>query len=433
MTVTFLHIADIHLGFQQYGSATRFDDFGRSFIKAAEYAIEREVDFVIIAGDLFHKATIDPSTLLQAVGALDKLRKADIQVVAIAGNHDRARYKDTFSWLDFLSERGYLALLSPVFGEDGIELSPWDGYDGAYIDIEGVRVIGVPYLGSGIHAILDDLSVEISRLPDPAITFTILLLHAGISGEMPRITGGLTQNELADLKGDVNYIALGHLHKPFDRDDWIYNPGSLEICGMDERRWRGGYYHVSVGDPDHSNLWARHIRHPHRSFYRLDFAVDEYKQFDELLGSLRSQLELETESFKSSDLSPVIEISLTGVIDFDYADLDIDRIRQTADEILSPSIPPRVRNVTRPLGFDMPHIEHGSRRELEKAIFKELAMRDGRFDRHADQLSSLMSEIKKEVLTGSPPELIIARVQKWLVELEDTVKDPVEDAVTEEE
>lgn len=429
MTVTFLHIADIHLGFQQYGSATRFDDFGRSFIKTAEYAIEREVDFAIIAGDLFHKAAIDPSTLLQAVGALDMLRKADIQVVAIAGNHDRARYKDTFSWLDFLSERGYLALLSPVFGEDGIELSPWDGFDGAYIDIKGVRVIGVPYLGSGIHAILDDLSDALSRLPDPAITFTILMLHAGISGEMPRITGGLTQNELADLKGHVDYIALGHLHKPFERDDWVYNPGSLEICGMDERLWRGGYYHVSLGDPDQSNHRARHIRHPHRSFYRFDFAVDEYKRFDELLGALRMQLEIESDSFKSSDLSPVIEISLSGVIDFEYAELDIDRIRQTADEILSPTIPARVRNVSRPLGFDMPHLEHGSRSELEKAIFKELVMRDHRFNRHADHVSTLLSEIKKEVLTGSPPELIIARVQKWLVELEDTVKD----AVTEEE
>jgi exonuclease SbcD len=421
LTATFLHIADVHLGYQQYGSATRFDDFGRSFVTTADYAIERQVDFVIIAGDLFHKATIDPSTLLQAVDALDKLREAGIRVVAIAGNHDRARYKDTFSWLNFLSDRKYLALLSPVFGEDGIELSHWDGYDGAYIDIKGVRVIGVPYLGSGIHAIVDDLSVAISRQSDPAITFTILMLHAGISGEMPRITGGLTQNELADLRKHVDYIALGHLHKPFDRDDWIYNPGSLEICGMDERRWRGGYYHVSIGDTDQYNHRARHIRHPHRSFYRFDFAVDEYKQFDELIGALRTQLEIESDSFKSKDLSPVIEISLSGVIDFDYAELDIDAIRQAADDILSPTIPARVRNVTRPLGFDMPHLDHGSRTELEKAIFKELAMRDHRFNRHANQVSSLMSEIKKEVLTGSPPEIIIARVQKWLAELEDTV------------
>jgi exonuclease SbcD len=425
MTVTILHIADIHLGYQQYGSATRFNDFGRSFIKAAEYAIEREVDFVIIAGDLFHKATIDPSTLLQAVNALDKLRGAGIQVVAVAGNHDRARYKDAYSWLYFLSERGYLALLSPTFKEDGIELASWDGYDGAYIDIKGVRVIGVPYLGSGIHAIMDELSSAIKRLEDPAIRFTILMFHAGISGEMPRISGGLHQNELAELSGVVDYIALGHLHKPFEREEWIYNPGSLEICGMDERRWRGGYYHVSVGDLDQASLQARHqarhVKHPHRNFYRFDFSVDEYRHFEELLEALKLQLEIESDNFTSKELSPVLEISLSGVIDFEYAELDIDRIKQAADEILSPTIPTRVRNVTRPLGFDMPLFEHGSRPELEKAIFKELALRDHRFKEHADQLSSLMTDIKKETLTGSAPELIIARVKKWLLDLEDGV------------
>ena len=87
MKVEFLHISDVHLGYQQYGHRERFNDFARSFLAAIEYACEQEVEFVLISGDLFHKSAIDPPTLLQAVKILDMLREANIPAVVIAGNH----------------------------------------------------------------------------------------------------------------------------------------------------------------------------------------------------------------------------------------------------------------------------------------------------------------------------------------------------------
>ncbi len=435
MTASFLHVADVHLGLKQYGSSVRFDDFGRSFRTVADYAIEHQVDFVIIAGDLFDKATINPLTLLQAVDALEELRQAHIQIVAIAGNHDRARYRDDISWLDYLSERGYMALLRPTFRDEGIELIPWNGREGGFIDIKGIRIVGVPYLGSGIHAILEDLADAISQNHDPSIAFTILTLHAGISGEMPRITGGLTRNELARLREHVDYLALGHLHKPFVRDGWIYNPGSLETCGMDERRWHGGCYHVTVPDPDPSNPEdnhrAKHIRHQRRAFYRLDFAVDDYMHFDELLEAIRQQLKIEAGLFESGNLTPVLEISLTGVTHFDSSHLDLIVIQGMANEILALDIPLRIRNATRLRDSDIPYIEHGSRAELERAILKELVSRDSHYDQVADEMSDLIGEVKKEVLASNSPDLIVAHLQKWLVDRAKTLDQPVETSVAE--
>ena len=41
----FIHTADIHLGYQQYGSRDRFYDFCQVFLTIVERAIEQQVDF----------------------------------------------------------------------------------------------------------------------------------------------------------------------------------------------------------------------------------------------------------------------------------------------------------------------------------------------------------------------------------------------------
>ncbi len=151
------------------------------------------------------------------------LKQAGIKAVAITGNHDAARYHAGISWLDYLAETEYLVLLQqPTYTDGQLNLFPWDGHDGNYIDIGRIRIVGVPYLGASIQTVLADLPHALAAIHDPDIVFTALMLHAGLEGEMPRIAGGLTQNDLALLKQHVNYLAMGHLHKPFERENWIY-------------------------------------------------------------------------------------------------------------------------------------------------------------------------------------------------------------------
>ena len=85
----FLHIADIHLGFDRYNSPERTKDFFRAFQTTLEqYALEASVDFVLIAGDLFEHRNIMPATLNQAQVCLQVLQEEGIPVLAIEGNHD---------------------------------------------------------------------------------------------------------------------------------------------------------------------------------------------------------------------------------------------------------------------------------------------------------------------------------------------------------
>ena len=87
MKTKFLHVADCHLGKWQYNLRERFNDFGRAFHHIVDQAIAAEVDFVILAGDLFEKRAIDALTLNQAMRALDRLHKKGIPCLAIEGNH----------------------------------------------------------------------------------------------------------------------------------------------------------------------------------------------------------------------------------------------------------------------------------------------------------------------------------------------------------
>lgn len=413
-SVEFLHIADLHLGNQQYGLKERFNDFGKAFLSAIDYAIEHGVRFVLISGDLFQKANIDPPTLLQAIAGLERLRQAGIQAVAVEGNHDRLRYRDYISWLDFLAEQGYIVLLNPEFQEQGIQLQPWDGSQGGYVDIEGIRVYGVPYLGASIQTVLKDLPPAIAAQPKEGTRFTILMGHFGLEGEMPGAAGGVPQEAIAELQGCVDYLALGHWHKPFERDGWVYNPGSLEACSMAERSWRGGYYHVRVDCGSHVSHKAELIPHKRRPFHRIVFAVDEFISKEVLYEKLRERLEAEKRTLQTGDESPedkpVVEVSLEGVLAFDRSVLDLDYIDKMINDILSPLLA-RPKNNTRPTEFTISTEGQLPRTELERQIICDLIRRDSRYRQQAEFWADLMVELKSMTLGKSSPETIIATLR----------------------
>ena len=101
----FLHIADIHLGFDRYNSPERTKDFYYALSDVIDrYAIAAAVDFVLIAGDLFEHRVIQPAILNQAQLCFQQLKAAGIPVLAIEGNHDNTPYGTSTSWLKYLSQ-----------------------------------------------------------------------------------------------------------------------------------------------------------------------------------------------------------------------------------------------------------------------------------------------------------------------------------------
>jgi exonuclease SbcD len=94
----FLHAADIHLdsplqGLEHYEGAPveRVRNATRQALKnLVQAAIDREVAFVLIAGDLYDGDWRDYQTGLFLVSQMARLKEASIPVFLIAGNHDAA-------------------------------------------------------------------------------------------------------------------------------------------------------------------------------------------------------------------------------------------------------------------------------------------------------------------------------------------------------
>ncbi|XGI84064.1 metallophosphoesterase [Halorutilales archaeon Cl-col2-1] len=136
MTVEVLHLSDTHLGYRQYRSDLRRQDFTDAFEEAVEVAVERDVDAVVHTGDLFDSRDPSLTDLTDCIDVLRTLRHEGIPFYGIVGNHER---KIDRQWLDLLERTGVAERLGKepivigdevaVYGIDSVSRVSWDSAD----------------------------------------------------------------------------------------------------------------------------------------------------------------------------------------------------------------------------------------------------------------------------------------------------------------
>jgi exonuclease SbcD len=433
MRARFVHTADNHLGYEQYGVKERFNDFARAFLAVVEDAIARRADFFVIAGDLFNKRAIDARTLIQAQEGLRHLKEAGIPAVAIEGNHDRSYYRDGVSWLQFLCWEGLLVLLDPVFKDGAPLMEPWDPATmrGTYVDLmEGtLRVYGLPWYGAGTARVMEQLARALERTrsaeEEAGVRYRVLLLHTGLDGMLPQLHGLPTRQQFEPLRGLVDYIALGHVHKPYEVDNWLFNPGSTETWGAEESAWERGYYSVEVdtdaadGEPAHH---AQHLINPRRAFHRLAFRVDGVPEPSALYDRFEVFCRRQAEEHRAEDESalrggPVVDVALTGVLAFDSSAIDRGRLEECVTRYFRPLVV-RVHDVTRDTDYALDADGEADGRDrttwhqLELKVFQDLLRRDARFVPEAGRWAVMLAELKQMALGGEEPAEIAAKLRE---------------------
>jgi len=360
----FLHIADLHLGYEQYSSPERFNDFSKAFLWLVDIANVREVDFVLIAGDTFHKRTVDP---LAVRVAIEGLRRLQCPVYGIEGNHEKAYFTDSKSWIDFLNDENAMTVLN-----------------GDCVDHnDNVRICGVRYAGAQTNAVAREF---VSQLED-SNKFTILMVHAGVEGQVPH-TSGLDEDTLSAIHDKVDYLALGHFHKPYTIDGWIFNPGSIENCSAEETLWpkRGGLL-IDVT--------------PKRPFYRIALDVTGAENANDVIKAVGGILEAESISNNA-----VIDFILSGLVQFDRADIDIKAMRSTFEGACRPLVV-NIRNETTPVGFGLyKDRSTNDRCAIEYSVIKQIIERNAEYRDAADDLAKAAIEIKRMALSDDPESVI---------------------------
>ncbi len=407
----FLHISDVHLGCTRYQLAESPRDFFDSWIDVLQkYAISEKVDFVLMCGDFFHKRNVPPETMNYAYAGLSLLKDRGIPVVAIEGNHDQRANDTEYSWLRSLANWNLINLLEPTNDNGKIIYKSWDNENGkgGFIDIGRARIFGSNWYGASANWAIPMLTDAIKEnLREGA--FHILMLHTDVEGHQTHPIPALTIANLKELRSVTNYVALGHTHKSFDIDNWAFNPGSLEITSIDEYRETRGAFLIEVDDQ--LQITAKHVKdYKQRPFQRLSFDVSGYADTKDITEAVLEKVKREARVFdaNTSEMQPILEITLRGHLGFPNSNLELQKIREEALK-LTDALHVRIKNHSAPIEYAIAADvgEDVSREMLERRVVEDLIIRDNRYKTRVEEMAEAVVGAKRLALSDETPDKIV--------------------------
>lgn len=230
----FLHIADVHLDSPFLGlSFLPSELFGQiknaiqlSFEKAVNFAIDHDVDLVLLAGDTFDSIHPTPQSKIFFANQIKRLVDRQIQVVMVLGNHDYSQIDDLL-----LNESPYFKIIGSNEQIEQVDFMTKSQYK--------YRVVGFSYQHNHIT---EDI---IAKYPPKSTSiYTIGLAHAGMkqSSVDQNNYAPFTLNEVKNLNYD--YFALGHIHlrQVLSQEPWIVYSGNLQGRHVNEKDAKGFYF-----------------------------------------------------------------------------------------------------------------------------------------------------------------------------------------------
>jgi len=316
---SFVHVADLHLGYEQYNLAARREDFDRAFHEVVEKTIELKPDFMIIAGDLFHHARPSNTTLEKAIKCFARLRKAGIPVLAVEGSHDAAPNVITGTILNPLDTAGLIYYLPR--------------HENACWETDDCYVYGIPNFRTRQRTERQLPGFYEVKKPKPRPdVFNIFVLHMAL--EIPEIMKGWSGAAEASpdyIPEGFNYYAGGHLHTPwqfpFKRALLVYS-GSTETVSYEDAEIEKGFYHVVVDEKGEIEVNRVKLETPRR-----------FKILEEDYSGLTPQkiTELAARTIREADepgavIVPVLKGTLPA--ESTRREIDLAKIREAAQEAL---------------------------------------------------------------------------------------------------
>ncbi len=424
MEFSFMHIADTHLGFRQYGLKDRYNDYARALMWAVQQALQHRVDFVVLAGDLFHEPSrVAPHTLTQVIQILTPLHQARIPCLAIEGNHDKPQYASgDMSWIRFLAEKQGLLQLLNFVPDDADTMQPASARNpvGNFSEpLPGVRVYGMGFKGAGTKAALAAWTQVLQNTPREDVQYSILMLHTGLEGKIARnVTGTLTVGDLMPLQPCVDYVALGHYHKPFEHDGWIYNPGSLEITASDilDDRNPVGVKLVQVDTNQQPVHRVTHLRSPIRPWLKFRFNVNRAQTPEQLQQDLLTSLGrgYDPESAANGEhRAPLVHITLWGRLNFPSSLLDLNLMKEQVSDLVEPLYcqihlqpadnPETVQGLS----------SHRTLYDIEQQVLLDTIREHPRYKADAAHWRSAAHDLMMQVLTDASPKDLYATLSAY--------------------
>lgn len=243
-----LHIADLHLGKRINGFSLLEDQ--RAVLSEAVAAVKSHgVDAVLIAGDLYDKSVPAGDSISLLDDFLTALLDLGVAVFLVAGNHDSAQ---RLQFASRILEKHGLYIAATFDGhlrriELSDEFGPVHLYMMPYLSPAQTRAFYPNRQIRNHHEAVEALLREVALEPDAR---NILLAHHNVTPTSPAADMGAQTSIVGDLDNvgvclfdGFEYVALGHIHKPYavGREGVRYAGSILTITHKDLHLARGGY------------------------------------------------------------------------------------------------------------------------------------------------------------------------------------------------
>lgn len=297
MSLRFIHTGDVHVGAKfvklgEKGKSQR-NQIKDTFSNIVDLAIEKKVDALLIAGDLFDNTNPSEYSISFVKRLLRKLNDSGIYSIIVPGTHDRL-------------ESG------SVFATDNFQ----DCGDKVHVFTDSAKT---DYAVSELDTVFYAKPNLTNKSTESPITgfeknethrYHVALAHGSlqIEGKSSPDDYPITSDEIS--KSGMNYIALAHWHNTLDVSSGsvkAYYCGSPELVALDQSG-SGNVLYVEV-DGDDVNIET--IKIGKRSVK--DLIID--------VGSIPSVNELTNKILSISDKNVVLNLELTGfwqnVVGFD--------------------------------------------------------------------------------------------------------------------
>ncbi|NLR95687.1 DNA repair exonuclease [Rhizobium sp. P38BS-XIX] len=231
---SFIHAADLHLGSPFQGLALKDAAIAAIFVEASRkafstlvgLAIEKRVDFFLIAGDVYDGDWKDNKIGLFFNREMARLEREGIPVFLLRGNHDAAS-----------------VITKTITLPDNVHEFP-TGKPGS-VKLDGLKV-ALHGQGFAERSANDNLALT---YPAPvAGWFNIGILHTSLTGREPHAPYAPCSIEDLRSRG-YDYWALGHVHdyEVVASDPLVIFPGNLQGRNIRERGAKGAVL-VTVED-----------------------------------------------------------------------------------------------------------------------------------------------------------------------------------------
>lgn len=248
----YTHLADLHLG--SWRDQKMRDLSVKAFLTAIDQCLEKEVDFILFAGDLFNTSLPALDTLKIVTKKLKELKDKGIPLYILAGSHDFSPSGKTI--IDVLENAGLLinvckGSVDPETKKLRLNFT---------VDKKtGAKITGI----LGRKGQLDKAyyqNLELENLEQEE-GYKIFMFHTTLDELKPKHLENAESQPASFLPKGFNYYAGGHVHHPTEiflpEFGILTYPGALfpNNFAEVEKYGCGGYYLISVVDNEQKIEW----------------------------------------------------------------------------------------------------------------------------------------------------------------------------------